>query len=118
MPGATVGVKFVALAAVPPGVVTVISPAVAPTGTTAVIWVGESTVKLAVVPLNLTAVAPLKLLPVIITEVPTTPPAGMELITGAGGGAPAAVTTRFNGALTDRFTVIQRRWLAVSRVAR
>jgi hypothetical protein len=42
MRGATM--KSLALVAVPPGVVTVISPVVAPAGTVAVIWVLELTV--------------------------------------------------------------------------
>ena len=36
----------------------------------AVIWVSEVTVNVAVVPLNFTAVAPVKPLPVMVTEVP------------------------------------------------
>jgi hypothetical protein len=39
-----VTVKFVELEAVPPGVVTLIGPLVAPAGTVALIWVSESTV--------------------------------------------------------------------------
>ncbi len=73
--GATVNV--VALVAVPPGVaVTLIGPVVALAGTMAVIWVLEFTVQVAGVPLNLTAVAPVKLAPVITTPVPTAPAAG------------------------------------------
>src|SRR5262245_60555063 len=67
--GATV--KLVALVAVPPGVVTVIGPLVAPAGTIAVICPAESTVKLAGLPLNFTAVAPVKLVPLITTGMPT-----------------------------------------------
>src|SRR5438552_3777334 len=104
--GAGSGVKFVALVAVPAGVVTVIGPAAAPAGTTAVICVGESTVNLALVPLNLTSVAPLKLLPLMITELPTTPLSGIEEMIGDC--APAAGTTfRVTGELANRFTVIQ-----------
>ena len=60
------------VALVPPGVVTVTStvPAV-PAGAVAVIWVALLTVKLvAAVAPKLTALAPVKLVPVIVTEVP------------------------------------------------
>src|SRR3974377_1509968 len=79
-------VKLLALVAVPPGGVTLIVPLVAPVGTVAVIWVAEFTAKeLALVPLNFTAVAPVKLAPVITTLVPTGPLVGEKLvIEGAG----------------------------------
>ena len=56
----------------PPGVVTVMSTVPAePAGAVAVIWVALLTVKLvALVAPNLTAVAPVKLVPVIVTVVP------------------------------------------------
>src|SRR5207253_2247006 len=76
------GVKLVALVTVPAGVVTEIGPAVAPAGTTVVIWVGELTVNVALVPLNLTAVAPMKLSPVMMIELPTVPLAGTEVMLG------------------------------------
>jgi hypothetical protein len=70
-------IKALELVAVPPGVVTEIGPVVAPAGTIAVICVEESTLKLAAaVPLNPTALAPVKLVPVITTLVPAGPPAG------------------------------------------
>jgi hypothetical protein len=91
-------VKFVALVAVPPGVVTEILPVVAPVGTVAVICVAESTWNVvAVVVLNFTELVvklapltvPLKFVPVILTDVPTGPKAGVKVvIVGAG-----AVTT-------------------------
>src|SRR5438132_671870 len=82
--GGTVTVKLLPLVAVPPGVVTWIGPLVAPLGTVAVSWVLEVTVKLAVVPLKVTEVAPVKLVPLIVTPVPTGPLAGVnELIVGA-----------------------------------
>ena len=60
-----------ALAAVPPGVVTEIPPVTSPGGTTAVIVVLFTTVKLvALVTLNTTAEALVKFLPVIVTVVP------------------------------------------------
>ena len=77
--------KFCVLVAVPPGVVTLIGPVVAPAGTVALILLGLSTVKLAGVPLNVTNVAPVKCEPRIVTIVPTTPASGLKLmIVGAG----------------------------------
>ena len=62
--------------AVPPGVVTDTFPVV-PEATTAVIWVSESTVKLdAAVTPKFTAVAPVKLVPVMVTDVDVPPAAG------------------------------------------
>src|SRR5204863_1243689 len=90
--GEAVPVKLPALVAVPPGVVTLIDPEVAPLGTVAVIWVLVFTVKLAPVPLKATAVAPAKLFPVMVTEVPTGPLVGLkELIVG---GAVEVVTVK------------------------
>jgi len=64
--------------AVPPGVVTCTAPLV-PLETIAVICVTELTVKLcAAVPPNDTAVAPVKLVPVITTDVPVPPDAGVK----------------------------------------
>jgi hypothetical protein len=72
-------VKFATLVAVPPGVVTEIFPVVAPVGTVAVICVAELTVKLvAATLLKLTAVAPVKPVPVIVTTVPTGPDVGVK----------------------------------------
>ena len=85
-------VKLALLVAVPPGVVTLIVPVVAPAGTVAVIWVSLFTAKAAVVPLNFTAVAPLRLLPVMVTLVPTGPLVGAnELRVGAGVVVPEVV---------------------------
>jgi hypothetical protein len=71
--------KSVALIAVPPPVVTLILPEVAPAGTVARICVFESTVNVdAEVPLNATALAPVKLLPVIVTIVPAAPLVGVK----------------------------------------
>jgi hypothetical protein len=78
-------VKLVALVPVPPAVVTLSVPEVAPLGTVAVIWVPESTVNEALVPLNFTDVAPVKAAPVIVTLKPTPIPVGEKLvIEGAG----------------------------------
>jgi len=89
-------VKFAVLVAVPPGVVTLILPVVAPVGTVAVICVAESTWNdVALVVLNFTTlvvkfaplIVPLKLVPVILTDVPTGPKVGVnEVIVGAGTG--------------------------------
>ena len=58
--GVGLGVKFVAEVAVPPGVVTVILPPVAPLGTVAVIWVSELMIKPTETPLKETLEAVLK----------------------------------------------------------
>jgi hypothetical protein len=75
--------KLAALVAVPPGVVTAIGPLVAPAGTIAVIWPAESTVKPACLPLNFTAVAPVKLVPLTTTAVPTPRSGETPVIVGA-----------------------------------
>ena len=65
------------LVALPPGVVTEMVPLVAPDGTVALICVPETTLKNeALVPLNATAEAPVKFVPVMVTAVPTTPDPG------------------------------------------
>jgi len=79
-----VTVKFAPLVAVPNGVVTLILPVTAPTGTVALIWVAEFTAKLAPTPPNRTAVAPVKAVPVIVTAAPALPLVGEnEEILGA-----------------------------------
>lgn len=81
---AVVTVKSDVLVAVPPGVVTLMRPVVAPVGTVAVILVAELTMKVAVTPLNLTEVAPVKFVPLIVTVVPTGPDVGEnEVMVGA-----------------------------------
>ena len=60
--------ESVAVVAVPFGVVTEICPVVAAAGSVAVICVLLPTVKAEGVPLNVTAVAPVKLVPVMVTE--------------------------------------------------
>src|SRR5439155_20537133 len=95
--------KLLALVAVPPPVVTLIGPDVAPAGTVALICVSELTVKLAEVPLNVTALAPVKAPPLIVTEVPTGPLAGEnELIEGAAG----AVTSKLVALVAVPFAVV------------
>jgi len=72
-------VKLPVEVAVPLGVVTLILPVIAPFGTAAVIWVGLFTVKDAAVPLNATAVAPVRFVPLIVTDVPACPLVGVKL---------------------------------------
>jgi hypothetical protein len=68
---------------VPAGVVTWILPVEAPAGTVAEIWVGVWTEYAAFVPLNRTAVAPVKFVPVTATAVPGPPLEGsMPVIVG------------------------------------
>jgi hypothetical protein len=75
--GETVGITLnVELVAVPAAVVTAMGPVSAPFGTLAVIWLSEFTVKLALTPLKVTAVAPVKWLPLIVTEARTLPEVG------------------------------------------
>ena len=69
----TVTEKLPVLVVVLLGVTTEIDPVAAPIGTVVVIWVSEFTVKVAATPLNLTTVAPVKLLLVIANEVPAGP---------------------------------------------
>jgi len=73
-------VNALGLVAVPPGVVTLSGPVVAPAGTVAWIAVAEVTVKLELTPLNVTAVAPVKFVPLIVTLVPTSPLVGVTLV--------------------------------------
>jgi hypothetical protein len=79
MVGGLMTAKLLALLAVPPAVVTPIGPLEAPAGTVAVIVLAEFTAKLALVPLNRTAVAPVNLVPLIVTLVPTGPLPGAKL---------------------------------------
>jgi len=74
-----------ATVAVPPGVTTLTVPE-APEPTTAVMVVAELTVNdVAVIPPKLTAVAPVKSVPVIVTDVPAPPLVGVkDVIVGAG----------------------------------
>ena len=74
------GLNGVELVPVPAGVVTLMGPVVAVAGSVAWIEVGEFTVNVALTPLNRTAVGPLKLVPLMLTLVPTTPLAGVKLV--------------------------------------
>jgi len=74
--GAGMTVKLAALVAVPPGVVTTIFPVVAPAGTEAVRVVAFTTLKVvAATPLNCTAEALLRFVPVSVMLAPTPAPA-------------------------------------------
>jgi hypothetical protein len=73
-----VTVKLLALVAVPTPVVAWIGPLVAPAGTVAVTWVEEPGVKDAEVPLKSTPTVPRRLVPLIVTEVPTAPLVGVK----------------------------------------
>jgi hypothetical protein len=59
-------------------VVTLMGPVVAPAGTVATICVAVFDVIVAVVPLNFTDVAPVRFVPVMVTEVPTGPVVGVN----------------------------------------
>jgi hypothetical protein len=86
--GTYVNVSAGLVALVPPGVVTVTSTVPVPAGEMAVIDVAEFTVKLpALIEPNLTAVAPVRLAPPIVTEVPpiSRPVLGLTLVTAGKG---------------------------------
>lgn len=92
-----VNVKDVELVPEPNGAVTLIGPVVAPIGTEVLTSVSEMTLKLAEVPLNLTAVALDKPEPSIVTVVPTAPLDGVkeEMLGGAPGvPTPASAVVR------------------------
>ena len=72
-------VKDAPVVAVPPAVVTAIAPVAAPAGTVAVILPEFSTVKVAGVRLNVTAVAPVNPPPLIVTVDPMMPDDGVKL---------------------------------------
>jgi hypothetical protein len=76
-------VKAVVLTAVPAGELTLISPVVAPLGTVVTICESELTLNGAELPLNFTLDAVEKPDPLIVTDIPTAPLAGLkELICG------------------------------------
>jgi hypothetical protein len=64
------------LESLPPGVTTCTLPLVASTGTVVVINELEITVNVAALPLNVTLVAPVRLVPRILTSFPTLPEVG------------------------------------------
>jgi len=70
--------KACELVTVPEELVTEIGPLVAPLGTVAVIWVSETTINVADVPLKATPVAPVYWAPLMVTLVPTGPLVGVK----------------------------------------
>src|SRR5436853_2308061 len=72
-------VKFTPLLAIPPTVTTTL-PVVAPLGTDATMLVALQLVVLAVVPLKVTVPVVPKLVPVMVTAVPTGPDVGFRLV--------------------------------------
>ncbi|HMI52156.1 MAG TPA: hypothetical protein VK525_11625 [Candidatus Saccharimonadales bacterium] len=117
--------KLAADVAVPPGVVAVILPVVAPGGTPAVIFVLLFTVNVAVVPLNFTALAPVKFVPVTATLVPVVPVVGVKLVmVGAAGvtvkalgeaALPPGVVTRIEPVVAPAGTLVAI-WVALCTV--
>jgi hypothetical protein len=98
---------YVAPVAVPTAFVTVRGPVVAPDGTVVVIDVADTTVNVAVTPLNFTLVTPVKFDPVIVTAVPTGPMVGEnEVITGGPTVKSAVLTTVLTGVVTEIFPVV------------
>lgn len=88
------GISSAEVVAVPPGAVTEMNPVVALAGTTAVIEVSEFTVKSgAGAPLKATTVAPVKLVPVIVTLLPDAPLAGAKELIVTGGTTAAGIAT-------------------------
>src|SRR5207247_5464928 len=84
--GGGMTVKLVLLVPVPADVVTLSGPVVAPAGTVAWITVVDVTVKVvALVPLNRTAVTPVKFVPLMVTFAPTGPLVGEKLVMVGGG---------------------------------
>ena len=81
-----------ALVVVPSELITPIGPVLAAAGTVAWIAVAEMTVKLALTPLKVTPVAPVKFVPLMVTLAPTNPLVGVKLVivgglsTGGGDG--------------------------------
>ena len=83
--GGLTTVNALELVAVPPAVVALIGPVVAPAGTVARIAVAEVSVKLALTELKVTEVAPVKFVPLMVTLVPTGPLAGAKPVIAGGG---------------------------------
>jgi hypothetical protein len=99
MTGFWMTVNVPVLVATPPGFVTAMWPFVAPVGTVAVIDVAELTLKDADVPLNVTAVVPPKLVPLIATVEPTRPLVGEKPVTV---GAPTySLAAEFTGPVAE-----------------
>ena len=87
------------LVAVPVVVVTAIGPVVAPAGTAAVICVADTTVKAGwFVPLKVTAVAPMKFVPSMVTDMPTGPLVGLKPVTVGAPATPSRSWTKMSHA--------------------
>jgi len=116
--GATTNVA--ALVAVPPAVVTLSAPVVAPTGTVVWIAVADVTVYVAAVPLNFTADVPVKLAPLIVTLAPSAPFPGEKLVIVGTGTKFVALVAVPPGAVTRSGPVDATAgtvaWMAVSDV--
>jgi hypothetical protein len=108
-------VKLPLLVAVPPGAVTAIGPLVVPFAGCATIVVSELTLKLfAFVPLNFTAVAPVKPEPLTVTFAPTLPLVGVKPeIETAGGGEPP-VTVKLPALVAEPDPVVTEIWPSVA----
>ena|SRR5882724_8684342 len=102
--GGTVTVKFEPLLATPPTVTTTF-PVVAPLGTGTTMLVALQVVGTDGTPLNVAVLVPCeepKFVPVIVTDVPTSPRGGVRLTRAGGGGA---VTVKFRPLLATPPTV-------------
>jgi hypothetical protein len=89
--GETITVNGSRLEAVPSGFVTLMTPVDAPAGTEVVIVVVLTTTNVAAAPLKLTALAPMKLVPVMVTLAPTAPLVGVKPVIVGGAGMVKAV---------------------------
>src|SRR3954452_16213032 len=92
--GGAVSVKSRRLAPVPPGVVTATGPVVAALGTTASISMSDTSLNVAAWPPKVTEDAPVKPVPVMVTDVPTGPLSGRNAATTGVGGAVTVKSTR------------------------
>ncbi len=107
--GGCVTVKSVALVAVLPDTLTVIGPVVAPVGTVVTILVVVFEVMEANVPLKRTSFNEemvLKFVPVIVTEVPSGPIAGVKVVMVGGGGAVMTKSVELVAVFVPTLTVI------------
>jgi hypothetical protein len=80
--------------ALPPAVVTVHRPLVAPDGTVVEIDVAELTVNEALVPFSVTELAPMRFVPVSVTGVPTGPLDGLTFVRVGVGAGPVVSVSR------------------------
>ena len=98
-----VTVKLLVLSAVPVGTVTLILPEVEFVGTVAVICVAEFTAKGALTPLNVTADAEVKFVPLMTMESLTAPLAGEKpVMTGGRPDLPSTLSRRAAAISDDR----------------